>query len=108
MKKVFLLGALLATLLFVSIPAYACLPTMPTDYPGGHIETPSPKPTGWFEGNIGNDTEGYSPMFYLGETSCGPIILFVKNEVLIGIIAISGIIAGVMTSQVMRRKRAKK
>lgn len=113
MKKVFLFGVLLVTLLFVSVPAYACLPEPDYSLYGGESvpKTAPKKMSGWVTYRftaLPMNTEGYTPILSVGESSCGKTMIYVKDELLIGIIAISGIIAGVMTSQVMRRKRAKK
>lgn len=103
MKKIFLLGIFLATFLFVSAPVYACLP-MPGD------EVTPPTMSGWIATHssaLPMDTEGYAPVLPIGESSCGTTMMYVKNELLIGIIAVSGVLAGVVATLFMQRNRRK-
>lgn len=103
MKKIFLQITVLATLLLVSAPAYAC------EYQFAYSEPP--KLDGWITNYytaVPINTEGYTPVFAMGETSCGKDMIYVKDELLIGIIAVSGVLAGVVTTLYMRRKRSKK
>lgn len=106
MKKIFLLGALLATLLFVSVPAYACLPTY-----GNNEYSEPPKMGGWIATHssaLPMNTGGYTPVLPIGESSCGTTMVYVKNELLIVIITVSGVLAGVVITLFLRREHTKK